>query len=94
MIPQPSFLGHLLILSHAYGLRPPHFRQSLASVHVNLDTAESNYCLFIGFSIMATYMHKPQVIFIVARRLSDLRATRIYCTQGEQIQKQRRQNEN
>ena len=43
---------------------------------------------------MATYMHKAQGIFIVARRLSDLRATRIYCTQGEQIQKQRRQNEN
>jgi len=37
---KPSFPGHLLILSYAYGLRPPHLRQSFASVHVNLDTAE------------------------------------------------------
>jgi len=37
---------------------------------------------------------KAQEIFIVARRLSDLRATRTYRTQGEQIRKQRRQNEN
>ena len=34
---KPSFPGHLLILSYAYGLRPPHLRQSFASVHVNGD---------------------------------------------------------
>ena len=37
---------------------------------------------------------KAQEIFIVARRLLDLRATRTYRTQSEQIRKQRRQNEN
>ena len=30
----------------AYGLRPPHIRQKLAFVHVNLDTAE-NCCGFL-----------------------------------------------
>ena len=38
---RPSFPGHLLEMSHACGLRPPHMRHSCAAVHVNLDVQKS-----------------------------------------------------
>ena len=38
---RPSFPGHLLEMSHACGLRPPHMRHSCAVVHVNLDVQKS-----------------------------------------------------
>ena len=48
---RPSFPGHLLEMSNAYGFHPPHDRHFRASVHVNLDVQKSSLAfLFCNYT--------------------------------------------